>query len=134
MTTNIVYILCGRGDNPTTKEWLTDNAKIILATPENEIGSNKNVSVARNNVKEHARVNGYKQYYVIDDDVIGFRRPKGNKEKFDPESIDWEDVALGGLSLDAFINLADMSKSKWSKFAVPFVVYYYNLYLFSRII
>ena len=130
MKTDIVYILCGRGNNPETAKWLTDNSKIILATPDNGIGSNKSCGQARINVKKHAEQNGFKQYYMLDDDIKGWREPKGKPRKFDPLEIDWGDIAYGGFVHNAFINL-HINEKLWTFNAPPFSAYYYNFDLIN---
>jgi len=51
-----------------------DNAQIILATPENGIGSDKSCGSARINVRKHAAKNGYRQYYTSGPETVYNRK------------------------------------------------------------
>ena len=113
-----------------TIENLTPEARkrVILATPENGIGSNKSIPQARQNILNYARKNGIRKYWVLDDDVrFLFAEDdfKYTRRLFNCDIDFPDDTALGGLATSAFARLGLKSGTYWNHGAI-FVCWFIN--------
>ena len=73
-TSNIIYVINCKDRKITTTEDLAPSANIIIADEHNGIGSDQGVVEALNNVLKHAKMQGYKQFWIADSDLFGYSR------------------------------------------------------------
>ena len=143
-TTNIIYIITCKNRKITTTEDLAPSAQIIIANPENGIGSDKGVVEALNNVLKDAKSKGYRKFWIADDDLFGYSKIEelnaiikeyksgpavinkiSTRIKLDLNEIEIpDDVAYASLGLSAF---AKFQKGFVTYKGVPLAFKFYDL-------
>lgn len=148
-TSDIAYIITCKGRKITTTKDLDPKNTIIIATPENGIGSDKGVVEALNNVLKDAKSKGYTKFWIIDDDLFNYSRIEElqsiHKEyKSGPATInnvsfriklDLNEIEVPDNVCYASIGLAGFSKFQKSFYVekgIPLAFKFYDLELLGQ--